>query len=600
MSTLSASERFERDYNMSQKMHWQKCAWGVHMRIGSNKLTWVSPVNFPPILIKAKYCRCWKSEIKTRNAGNTQQVWQHLWRQKQSTASSDQSQQRPYLGVRVKDPVKELLKRKRKNIENTNTNTTSTMVLPHLSMTCYSQIGHPMFPEADVSSPSLQHAEEGTFHTTWLPQSSSATLQPIPQWSPCPDYNSHEAVNSSYMQDMCMQPVCSSYAVVGPPSVVSYAPQPLLSNFGVNCQSRTPTPAGIPQLELADQQPALSYFSWSQTLSTLPTQVTPCQTNSLQSLPPQFVPLPISVPEPGLMELEDARRTIASMAIEKLLQQDEDNDTILHIYAAKGMREHAYAAAERMRELRRLDTKEHRGKTPLLVAVVANQPLIVRDLIMFGADLNAVDDKGQTFLHLAATYGHLSIIQMVLAAGALVNLESRDFEGLTPLHCAVISHNSVFRELCFDHTLLPQRQDELQYKAEQLQSCIRLLIEMGALITSQDVKSNKTVVHLTVQEGNLLLLDYFLKLSGARSHEFVNMKAHGNTALHMAAGLQNERNQERIIKLLLYHGADPSIRNLENDQPIHLVQPGEQGDRIRHLLKKGRVGSGSNQRSATS
>ncbi|XP_048418248.1 NF-kappa-B inhibitor delta-like [Stegostoma tigrinum] len=540
MSTLSASERRERDYNMSQKMHWQK-------------------------------------------------------------SSSDQSQQRPYLGVRVKDPVKELLKRKRKNIENTNTTTNSTqMVLPHLSMTCYSQIGHPIFPEADIPSPSVQHAEEGTFHTTWLPQSSSATLQPLPQWSPCPEYSLHETVNTSYMQDMCMQPVCSSYAVVGPPSVVSYTPQPLLSNFGMNCQSRAPTPGGVPQLDLADQQPALSYFSWSQTLSSLPTPVAPCQSNSLQPMPPQFVPLPISVPEPGLMELEDARRTIASMAIEKLLQQDEDNDTILHIYAAKGMREHAYAAAERMRELRRLDTKEHRGKTPLLVAVVANQPLIVRDLIMFGSDLNAVDDRGQTFLHLAATYGHLSIIQMVIAAGTLVNLETRDFEGLTPLHCAVISHNSVFRELCYDPNLLPQRQDELQCKAEQLFSCIRLLIEMGALITSQDVKSNKTVAHFAVQEGNLLLLDYFLKLSGSRSHEFVNMKAHGNTTLHMAAGLQNERNQERIIKLLLYHGADPSIRNLENDQPIHLVQPGEEGDRIRYLLKKGRIGSGSNSRNSTS
>lgn len=35
---------------------------------------------------------------------------------------------------------------------------------------------------------------------------------------------------------------------------------------------------------------------------------------------------------------------------------------ILHIYAAKGMRAFALAAAERMKELRRLDAKEHRGK----------------------------------------------------------------------------------------------------------------------------------------------------------------------------------------------------------------------------------------------
>ncbi|XP_078282729.1 NF-kappa-B inhibitor delta-like [Rhinoraja longicauda] len=262
---------------------------------------------------------------------------------------------------------------------------------------------------------------------------------------------------------------------------------------------------------------------------------------------------------------------------------------ILHIYAAKGMREHSYAAAERMHQLRRLDTKEHRGKTPLMVAVVANQPLIVRDLILLGADLNAVDDKGLTFLHLAATYGHVNIIQMVITTGTLVDLEARDFEGLTPLHCAVISHNAVYRELFYDPDPIPQRQDELQYKAEQLQSCIRLLIEMGALIISQDVKSNKTVVHLAVQEGNLLLLDYFLKLSGIIcSAEFVNMKAHGNTALHMAAGLHNERNQEKIIQLLLYHGADPSVRNLENDQPIHLVQPGEQGDQVRIRIRVAR------------
>ncbi|XP_069751089.1 NF-kappa-B inhibitor delta-like [Narcine bancroftii] len=539
MSTLSASEILERDYNMAQKVHWQK-------------------------------------------------------------SSSDQSQQRPYLGVRVKDPVKELLKRKRKNVENTNTSSSNAMVLPHLSMTCYSQIGHPAFHETEVASSSVQHNEEETFHTTWLPQPSSAHLQPIPQWSSFPNYASHDAVNSSYMQDMSMPPACPSYTMMGPPSLMTYGSQPLLSNFGVNCQSRPPTPVGVPPMDLSDQQPALHPSSWSQTLSALPMSGAPCQTNTLQPLTNQFVSLNIPIPEPGVLELEDARRTIANMAIEKLLQQDEDNDTILHIYAAKGMREHAYAAAERMHDLRRLDTKEHRGKTPLLVAVVANQPLIVRDLIMLGADLNAVDDKGLTFLHLAATYGHLSIIQMVIAAGTLVDLEARDFEGLTPLHCAVISHNSVFRELFYDHDLMPHRQNELQYKAEQLQSCIWLLIEMGALITSQDVKSNKTVVHFAVQEGNILLLDYFLKLSGIRSPEFVNMKAHGNTALHMAAGLHNERNQEKIIKLLLYHGADPSIRNLENDQPIHLVQPGEQGDQIRHLLKKGRIGPGSNQRNATS
>lgn len=51
-------------------------------------------------------------------------------------------------------------------------------------------------------------------------------------------------------------------------------------------------------------------------------------------------------------------------------------------------------------------------QTALLVAVTANHPYIAHDLIMLGADINMVDDKGQTALHLAATYGFLEVIQV--------------------------------------------------------------------------------------------------------------------------------------------------------------------------------------------
>uniref|UniRef100_A0A8C8RSL4 IKBD inhibitor n=1 Tax=Pelusios castaneus TaxID=367368 RepID=A0A8C8RSL4_9SAUR len=229
---------------------------------------------------------------------------------------------------------------------------------------------------------------------------------------------------------------------------------------------------------------------------------------------------------------------------------------ILHIYAAKGMREYTLAAAERMRELRRLDAKEHRGKTPLLVAVSARQPAIVYDLILTGADVNAVDDKGRSALHLAATYGYAQIIQVG-----------------TQRHLAQTEG----------------RKKELHYQSGEVLSCINLLVQMGASIYSRDVKSNKTVLHYTVQDGNISLLKYFLELNAFMSEDFVNSKAHGNTALHMAAALHQDKNQEEIIKLLLDHGADPSIRNLDNDQAIHMAPSGKAGDR--HLLKKARVPS---------
>lgn len=51
-------------------------------------------------------------------------------------------------------------------------------------------------------------------------------------------------------------------------------------------------------------------------------------------------------------------------------------------------------------------------QTPLLVAVTARQAAIVHDLIQAGADVNAVDNKGQSALHLAATYGYAQVLQV--------------------------------------------------------------------------------------------------------------------------------------------------------------------------------------------
>ncbi|RLV89012.1 hypothetical protein DV515_00015089 [Chloebia gouldiae] len=187
---------------------------------------------------------------------------------------------------------------------------------------------------------------------------------------------------------------------------------------------------------------------------------------------------------------------------------------ILHIYAAKGLRAHTLAAAERMKALRRLDAKEHRGKAA-----------IVHDLIQAGADVNAVDNKGQSALHLAAAYGYTQVLQkkVILALGFPLDLEMKDFEGHTPLHCAVLAHNTLLRDQG-SQALTEEQHRELQQQGRELQSCIHLLVHTGASIYSRDVKSNKTVLHYTVQDGNVSLLRYFLELNAFKSKDFVNNK----------------------------------------------------------------------------
>ncbi|XP_061676376.1 NF-kappa-B inhibitor delta [Syngnathoides biaculeatus] len=280
--------------------------------------------------------------------------------------------------------------------------------------------------------------------------------------------------------------------------------------------------------------------------------------------------------------LENARMLLREMDYARIIGQDEDGDTILHIYTAKGLREWAFAAAEKLRDLGKLDAKEHKGKTALLVAVTANQPDIVKDLLSFGADVNACDVKGQNALHLAAHDCSPQILQVILSNRPAINLEARDFEGMTPLHRVAISHSVTMKGLFVSGTA----NVFLQAKAAEKLSCVQMLVNAGASPLSQEIKSGKTVLHLAVKEGNVDLLRYLLSIPMYDVKDFVNMKAHGHTALHMAACLHGDPRQEEILRLLLSRGADPSIRNLENGLPAHLLQAGVQGERLKLLLKK--------------
>ncbi|KAG9341761.1 hypothetical protein JZ751_018483 [Albula glossodonta] len=284
----------------------------------------------------------------------------------------------------------------------------------------------------------------------------------------------------------------------------------------------------------------------------------------VQQCPMDHMETPVFRGQINAETLNEARMFLRNMDDSKKLSYGRGPMWILHIYTAKGLREYALAAAENLKALGRLDSKEHKGKTALLVAVTANHSEIVQDLLSLGADINACDVKGQTALHLAATYGFPRVMQTILSFG-LVDLEARNFEGQTPLHCAAISHSGTVKAL---GALLPGLGDAgLQSQAEDKLSCLQLLLNYGATLLSQDIKSNKTVLHLAVKEGNIHL-------------------AHGNTALHMAAGLHGSCFQEEMIRLLLSRGADPSVRNLENDQPAHLLQSGERGEQLKLILKK--------------
>jgi hypothetical protein len=125
-----------------------------------------------------------------------------------------------------------------------------------------------------------------------------------------------------------------------------------------------------------------------------------------------------------------------------------------------------------------INATDHKGFTPLILAVYNDQPAVVdflldsgavldngdgagntalmgvcfkgyreiaEKLIKAGADVNARNGSGATALTFAATFGHLGIAEMLLQKGA--DLTLTDARGKTPLDHARIQENEAMMEL---------------------------------------------------------------------------------------------------------------------------------------------------------
>ncbi|XP_060744691.1 POU domain class 2-associating factor 1 isoform X2 [Tachysurus vachellii] len=219
---------------------------------------------------------------------------------------SEQAASKPYQGVRVKDPVKELLRRKRGNTARTVPPTAGYRFLtPYLLSE-----GSSGFLGSSQSALNDTSVDVGALCPGWVAQpSSTAAFQPLGHWAPS-EYFQHEQSLSTLpplTSDMYVQPVCPSYAVVGPSSVLTFAHAPLFTNLGTISSSSS----GLPQIDVQDG--SLAYIPWAPPMSPCPQNVAP---------QPLAMPVPVSEPEP--QQKEPAPTSDGTLALEKLLEEDED------------------------------------------------------------------------------------------------------------------------------------------------------------------------------------------------------------------------------------------------------------------------------------
>ncbi|KAM4601909.1 NF-kappa-B inhibitor zeta isoform 2-T2 [Polymixia lowei] len=284
---------------------------------------------------------------------------------------------------------------------------------------------------------------------------------------------------------------------------------------------------------------------------------------------------------------KEAKR-LQGVTTETLNTQDEDGDTVLHIAVAQGRRALTYVLARKMVSAGLLDVKEHNGQTALQIAVATNQHLITQDLLVHGALINTRDCWGRSPLHVCAEKGYFLTLQNIqrslMKNWQPIDVEMFNYDGLTPLHMAVLSHNAVVKELRCQASPCSAIATELSQRRQMYMVCIRTLLLMGASSGTKDLKSGRTSLHMAAEEANVELFQFVLDQPSTQS--LVNVKTFsGNTALHIVSALQNNKAQVGAVRLLMRLGADPSTKNLENDLPVQLVPGGPIGDKVRRILK---------------
>ncbi|XP_071656628.1 B-cell lymphoma 3 protein-like [Patagioenas fasciata] len=237
-------------------------------------------------------------------------------------------------------------------------------------------------------------------------------------------------------------------------------------------------------------------------------------------------PPPLGPPAPPL-----------AAAIAAATRADEDGDTALHIAVAQG----ALGVARRLVGLflqggRDLDVYNRMRQTPLHLAVITSQPALVRLLVSHGASPSAPDRLGRSAAHLACEAASPRCLRELLRGGRGLDLQARNYEGLTPLHVAVGSG-------------APES--------------VRLLLDHGADVDAVDIKSGRSPLLHAVERNSLEMAELLIQ-RGAR----VNAQCYaGCTALHAAAG----RALPGLLRLLLRNGADTGVRNGHNETPLALA-----------------------------
>ncbi|KAF4026221.1 hypothetical protein G4228_018278 [Cervus hanglu yarkandensis] len=256
-----------------------------------------------------------------------------------------------------------------------------------------------------------------------------------------------------------------------------------------------------------------------------------------------------------------------------------------------------------------LETTTKKGNTALHIAALAGQDEVVRELVNYGANVNAQSQKGFTPLYMAAQENHLEVVKFLLENGANQNVATED--GFTPLAVALQQgHENVVAHLINYGTKgkvrlpalhIAARNDDTRTAAVLLQNdpnpdvlsktgftplhiaahyenlnVAQLLLNRGASVNFTP-QNGITPLHIASRRGNVIMVRLLLD----RGAQIETRTKDELTPLHCAA----RNGHLRISEILLDHGAPIQAKTKNGLSPIHMAAQGDHLDCVRLLLQ---------------
>jgi len=227
----------------------------------------------------------------------------------------------------------------------------------------------------------------------------------------------------------------------------------------------------------------------------------------------------------------------------------------------------------------KIDFYDDEGRTLLHRAAIGDNFELLRSIIDFKANLNALDSDGRSPLMLAVFTGDVEAIKILITAGANTNIIDNSGKTLMDL-CFHRGDSNVLTTLLMNNIALDIVNANLWvYEAVQRKNIklLSLLLDRGASPDALSINGNPALFIAIVgefKEGVAVLLE------GQADPNIRNNN--GQFPLHLAITTQNIK----IVTLLLKKGAEINKKNGSGNLPLHLAVSLNNNKMVKLLLKK--------------